>query len=123
QLAPPALFKLLERGDVDAMINISSFTVQAAAQPDKFRSIFSVNDYWRQRTGYPVIWAAPLVAWKSWVDDNPARATKYAAADRRLQKMAGGEANLPRSVGPEGCRRRMAIPGDGPSSRRLAGGA
>jgi len=38
------LFKLLEKGDVDAMINISSFTVQAAAQPDKFRSVFSVND-------------------------------------------------------------------------------
>jgi NitT/TauT family transport system substrate-binding protein len=80
QLAPPALFKLLEKGDVDAMINISSFTVQAAAQPDKFRSVFSVNDYWRQKTGYPVVWAAPLVAWKSWVDENPARAKNYAAA-------------------------------------------
>jgi NitT/TauT family transport system substrate-binding protein len=57
QLAPPALFKLLEKGDVDAMINISSFTVQAASQPDKFRSIFSVNDYWKEKTGYPVVWA------------------------------------------------------------------
>jgi len=69
QLAPPALFKLLEKGDVDAMINISSLTVQAAAQPDKFRSVFS-----------PVVWAAPLVAWKSWVNENPARAKNYAAA-------------------------------------------
>jgi ABC-type nitrate/sulfonate/bicarbonate transport system substrate-binding protein len=80
QLAPPALFKLLEKGDVDAMINISSFTVQAAAQPDKFRSIFSVNDYWKKKTGYPVVWAAPLVAWKNWVDENPARAKNYAEA-------------------------------------------
>jgi ABC-type nitrate/sulfonate/bicarbonate transport system substrate-binding protein len=80
QLAPPALFKLLEKGDVDAMINISSFTVQAASQPDKFRSIFSVNDYWKEKTGYPVVWAAPLVAWKSWVNENPARAKNYAEA-------------------------------------------
>ena len=80
QLAPPALFKLLEKGDVDAVINISSFTVQAASQPDKFRSIFSVNDYWKEKTGYPVVWAAPLVAWKSWVNENPARAKNYAEA-------------------------------------------
>lgn len=80
QLAPPALFKLLQRGDVDAMINISSFTVQAASEPDKFRSIFSVNEYWKKKTGYPVVWAAPLVAWKSWIDENPGRAKNYAAA-------------------------------------------
>jgi ABC-type nitrate/sulfonate/bicarbonate transport system substrate-binding protein len=80
QLAPPALFKLLERGDIEAMINISSFTVAAASQPDKFRSLFSVNDYWRKKTGYPVIWAAPLVAWKSWIEEDPARAKNYAAA-------------------------------------------
>lgn len=80
QLGPPALFKLLERGDIDAMINISSFTVQAASQPDKFRSIFSVNDYWKKKTGYPLVWAAPLVAWKSWVNENPGRAKNYAQA-------------------------------------------
>jgi ABC-type nitrate/sulfonate/bicarbonate transport system substrate-binding protein len=80
QLAPPALFKLLERGDIDAMINISSFTIQAASQPDKFRSIFSPNAYWREKTGYPIVWAAPLVAWKSWVNENPTRAKNFEAA-------------------------------------------
>jgi ABC-type nitrate/sulfonate/bicarbonate transport system substrate-binding protein len=80
QLAPPALYKLLERGDVDAMINISSFTIRAASEPDKLRSIFSPNDYWKQKTGYPIVWAAPLIAWKSWVDENPARAKNYAEA-------------------------------------------
>jgi ABC-type nitrate/sulfonate/bicarbonate transport system substrate-binding protein len=80
QLAPPALFKLLERGDVDAMINISSFTIRAASEPDKLRSIFSPNDYWKKKTGYPIVWAAPLVAWKSWVDENPTRAKNYAEA-------------------------------------------
>jgi ABC-type nitrate/sulfonate/bicarbonate transport system substrate-binding protein len=80
QLAPPALFKLAERGEIDAMINISSFTVLAASQPDKFRSIFSPNDYWKKKTGYPIVWSAPLVAWKSWVKENPTRARNYVAA-------------------------------------------
>ncbi|MGH8638510.1 MAG: ABC transporter substrate-binding protein, partial [Burkholderiales bacterium] len=80
QLAPPALFKLLERGDVDAMVNISSFTVRALSQPDKFRSLFTPNEYWKKKTGYPIVWTAPLVAWRSWVDQDPARAKNYAAA-------------------------------------------
>ena len=80
QLAPPALFKMLANGSLDAMINISSFTIEAASQPDKFRSIFSPNDYWKAKTGYPIVWAAPLVAWKSWIDENPARADNLAAA-------------------------------------------
>jgi NitT/TauT family transport system substrate-binding protein len=80
QLAPPALFKLLERGDVDAMINISSFTMRAYSQPDKFRSLFNPNDYWKKKTGYPIVWTAPLVAWKSWVEEDRTRARNYAAA-------------------------------------------
>lgn len=80
QIAAPALMKLLERGDVDAMLNISSFTIQAASQPDKFRSIFVPNEYWIKKTGYPIVWSAPLVAWKDWVDANPTRARNFAAA-------------------------------------------
>jgi ABC-type nitrate/sulfonate/bicarbonate transport system substrate-binding protein len=80
QMAAPALIKLLERGDVDAMLNISSFTIQAASQPDKFRSIFVPNDYWKKKTGYPIVWSAPLVAWKDWVDANPQRAKNFATA-------------------------------------------
>jgi NitT/TauT family transport system substrate-binding protein len=80
QLAAPALYKLLENGQIDAMINISSFTIRAASQPDKFRSIFSPNDYWKEKTGYPIVWAAPIVAWKSWVDQDRARAKNFVAA-------------------------------------------
>jgi ABC-type nitrate/sulfonate/bicarbonate transport system substrate-binding protein len=80
QLAAPALYKMLERGDVDAMLNISSFTIQAASEPGKFRSIFSPNEYWKEKTGYPIVWSAPLVAWKSWIDENPARAKNFSAA-------------------------------------------
>jgi NitT/TauT family transport system substrate-binding protein len=80
QLAPPALFKLLERGEIDAMLNISSFTIQAASQPDKFRSIFVPNDYWKQKTGYPIVWSAPLVAWRDWVNADANRAKNFVAA-------------------------------------------
>jgi ABC-type nitrate/sulfonate/bicarbonate transport system substrate-binding protein len=80
QLAAPALYKLAERGEVDAMLNISSFTIQAASEPNKFRSIFSPNEYWKKKTGYPIVWSAPLVAWKSWVTENPTRAKNYSAA-------------------------------------------
>lgn len=80
QLAAPALYKFLENGSVDAALNISSFSITAESQPDKFRTVFDVNAYWRQKTGYPLVWAAPLVAWRSWVDQNPDRAKRLAAA-------------------------------------------
>ena len=82
QVAGPALSKLLESGQVDAMINISSLSLAAEAQPDKFRVLFSPNDYWKQKTGYPIVWAAPLVAWRSWVDEDQTRAKNFAAAIR-----------------------------------------
>ena len=80
QVAAPALFKFLDNGTVDAMLNISSFSIAAESQPDKFRVLFDSNEYWRKKTGYPVVWAAPLVAWRSWVDQNPDRAKRFAAA-------------------------------------------
>lgn len=80
QVAAPALFKLLERGQVDAMINISSFTIKAHSEPNKFRSIFSPNDFWEKKTGYPNVWTAPLVAWRSWVKQDPTRAKNFSEA-------------------------------------------
>lgn len=80
QLAPPALFKLFENGTVDAMFNISSLNIAADSQPDKFRAIFVPNEYWIKKTGYPIVWAAPIVAWRSWVEENPKRAKDYVEA-------------------------------------------
>jgi NitT/TauT family transport system substrate-binding protein len=80
QLAPPALFKLLEKGDIDAMLNISTFSINATAEPDKYRPIFSPNDYWEKKTGYPLVWSSPLVAWAGWVKENPTRAKNFTAA-------------------------------------------
>lgn len=98
QLAPPALFKMLENGSIDAMLNISSFTVQAASQPDRFRPIFSSNEYWKQKTGYPVVWSAPLVAWRSWVDENPTRAKNFAAAVAASFRWLRQPANLDAAI-------------------------
>lgn len=80
QAAAPALFKLLERGQVDSMFNISSLTIAAATQSDKFRSIFAPNDYWKKKTGHPIVWSAPIVAWRSWVDEDRDRAKRFVAA-------------------------------------------
>ena len=80
QVAGPALTKLLEQGTLDAMINISSLNLAAEAQTDKFRVLFSPNDYWIKQTGYPIAWAAPIVAWRSWVDEDQTRAKNFAAA-------------------------------------------
>src|SRR6185312_821717 len=80
QLAPPALFKLLEKGDIDAMLNISTFSINATAQPDKYRAVFSPNDYWKKKTGYPLVWSAPLVAWNDWVKQDKNRAKNFTAA-------------------------------------------
>ena len=80
QVAGPALNKLLERGQIDAMMNISSLSLEAESQPDKYRVLFSPNDYWRQKTGYPIVWAAPIVAWRSWIDEDKTRAKNFAEA-------------------------------------------
>ena len=80
QLSPPALLKLFEDGTVDAMFNISSLNIAADAQPDKFRSVFSPNGYWEKKSGFKVLWAAPIIAWRSWVDQDPKRAKAFAEA-------------------------------------------
>ena len=94
QVAGPALNKLLERGQVDAIINASSLTMAAESQPDKFRVLFSPNDYWRKETGYPIVWSGPIVAWRSWLNEDKARARNYAAATVESFKWLEKPANL-----------------------------
>jgi ABC-type nitrate/sulfonate/bicarbonate transport system substrate-binding protein len=98
QLAPPALFKLLERGEIDAMLNISTFTINAFAQPDKYRPIFSANEYWKKKTGYPIVWSAPIGAWKDWVEGNPTRAKNFAAGTEESFRWLRDPANCDAAV-------------------------
>ena len=98
QAAPPALLKLLDRGQVDSMFNISSLTIAAAAQPDKYRSIYAPNDYWRKKTGQPIIWSAPLVCWRSWVNEDKARAAAFVRAFTEAFKWLRVPANLDKAI-------------------------
>ena len=70
----PALMALLDRGEVDAMFNLSSLSIAAASQPEKYRVLFSPDDYWKEKTGEPLVWSAPTIAWKDWIDEDRQRA-------------------------------------------------
>jgi ABC-type nitrate/sulfonate/bicarbonate transport system substrate-binding protein len=121
ELAAPALFKLLERGSVDAMINISSFTIRAASEPDKFRSIFSPNQYWRQKTGYPVVWAAPIVAWRNWVNEDPERARNFVEATEESFRWLRKPENLDAAVKKYGTLAGVTNPAEIATYKKLLG--
>jgi ABC-type nitrate/sulfonate/bicarbonate transport system substrate-binding protein len=74
EIAGPALTALLDKGEVDAMFNLSSLSIAAASQPDKYRALFSPDDYWKEKTGAPLVWSAPTIAWKDWIDEDRQRA-------------------------------------------------
>jgi ABC-type nitrate/sulfonate/bicarbonate transport system substrate-binding protein len=74
EIAGPALNALLDKGEVDAMFNLSSLSIAAASQPDKYRVLFSPDDYWREKTGAPLVWSAPTIAWRDWIDEDRQRA-------------------------------------------------
>ena len=98
QAAPPALLKMLDRGQIDSMFNISSLTIAAAAQPDKYRSVYAPNDYWKKKTGQAILWSAPLVCWRKWVDADRARATAFVKAFTEGYKWLRNPANLKKAV-------------------------
>lgn len=112
QIAGPALTKLLEGGQLDAMINISSLNLAAEAQTDKFRVLFSPNDYWKQKTGFPIVWAAPLVAWRSWVDKDQTRAKNFAAAVKESFLWLKKPENLETAVKNHGALAAVTQPAD-----------
>ena len=74
EVAGPALMALLDRGEVDAMFNLSSLSIRAASEPDKYRVLFSPDDYWKEKTGERLVWSAPTIAWREWVDEDRERA-------------------------------------------------
>ena len=98
QAAPPALLKMLDRGQIDSMFNISSLTIAAAAQPEKYRSVYAPNDYWKKKTGQAILWSAPLVCWKKWVDADRARATAFVKAFTEGYKWLRKPENLRKAV-------------------------
>jgi NitT/TauT family transport system substrate-binding protein len=112
QVAGPALTKLLEDGQLDAMMNISSLSMAAQAQTDKFRVLFSPNDYWKQKTGYPIVWTAPIVAWRSWVNDDERRARNFANAMTESFRWLKNPKNLETAVKNHGALAGVTKPDD-----------
>jgi ABC-type nitrate/sulfonate/bicarbonate transport system substrate-binding protein len=98
QVAGPALNKLLDSGQLDAVMNISSLTMSAESQPDKYRVLFSPDDYWRKKTGYPLMWSAPLIAWQSWVEQDKTRARNLATATVESFKWLAKPQNLTAAI-------------------------
>ena len=80
EAAGPALMGLMDKGELDAMYNLSSLTISALAQPEKFRSIFNPDEYWKKKTGVPIAWSAPIFAWRDWIQEDPDRARRTVAA-------------------------------------------
>lgn len=112
QVAGPALTKLLERGELDAMVNISSLSIAAEAQTDKFRVLFSPNDYWKQKTGYPIVWTSPTVAWRSWVNEDEKRAKNFAKATAESFLWLENPKNLETAVKKYGQLAEVTTPAD-----------
>ena len=80
EIVPPALMALLDKGEVAAMFNLSSLTISAAMQPEKYRMIFSPDAYWKEKTGSPLVWSGPSVAWRDWIEQDRDRAKDLVAA-------------------------------------------
>jgi ABC-type nitrate/sulfonate/bicarbonate transport system substrate-binding protein len=112
QVAGPALTKLLENGQLEAMMNISSLNLAAEAQTDKFRVLFSPNEYWIKQTGYPIVWAAPIVAWQSWVNEDKTRAKKFADATMDSFRWLAKPENLEAAVKNHGALAGVTKPED-----------
>lgn len=51
---PPALLGLLDNGDVDAVVEVSSFTLRMTTQPDKYKKLATLNGMWEDLTGHPL---------------------------------------------------------------------
>jgi ABC-type nitrate/sulfonate/bicarbonate transport system substrate-binding protein len=62
------------------MFNLSSLSIDAASQPDKYRLLFSPDDYWKEKTGERLVWSAPTIAWRDWIDEDRERAKNLVAA-------------------------------------------
>ena len=103
------------------MLNISSFTIAAAAAPDKFRSLFSANEYWKKKTGYPIVWSAPIVAWRSWVDENPTRAKNFVAAVEESFRWLRKPENLDAAVKKYGTLASVTTPAEIATYKKLLG--
>jgi ABC-type nitrate/sulfonate/bicarbonate transport system substrate-binding protein len=60
--APPALKGLLDKGDIDAVVEISSISISMAARPEKYRMLAQLNKIWLELTEHKL----PVTLWFAW---------------------------------------------------------
>lgn len=80
EIAGPALTALLNKGEVDVMHNISSLSIAAIGQPEKYQVVFSPDGYWKEKTGSPLVWSSPAIAWRDWIEEDRDRAKRLVDA-------------------------------------------
>ncbi|MBI3078404.1 MAG: ABC transporter substrate-binding protein [Deltaproteobacteria bacterium] len=76
--APVALLGFFDRRDVDALLHFEPFVSRLLVE-GKAREVVKVNDLWKQLTGQPMLMIG-LAAHQEWIQANPARARRLAAA-------------------------------------------
>lgn len=62
--APPALQGLLDKGEIQAAIEVSSITIAMEARSDKYQRLGQLNEMWQAKTGFNLA----LVSWFSYGD-------------------------------------------------------
>src|SRR5581483_9261914 len=136
EIAGPALMALLDKGEVDAMFNLSSLSIAAASQPDKYRLLFS-PDYRlegldrrgppaRQKPGGRAARVVAVAAAELGQGGGKIRQARRRAERRRsgdAQKNAPGGRHLPGKVGSQDRRCAVAVSRDRQTGRHHQGRA
>lgn len=79
--APPALQGLLDEGEIQAAIEVSSLTIAMESQPDQYQRMGQLNELWQEETGHNLA----LTSWftrSDWLADNGDVATGLVEASR-----------------------------------------
>lgn len=68
--APSVLWELLvEKKELDAIVEFTGYTVKAKANPDKARQILSARQHWKEKTGHPAM-VVMFAARNDWIQSN-----------------------------------------------------
>src|SRR6185312_2009562 len=76
---PPVLRGLIDKGEIEAMMTLSGQEA-AALGTGKYRILFDAQADWIKQNGEPLIWSSLLVAYRDWIEKDPARAKNFVAA-------------------------------------------
>ena len=99
QLAPPALVQVAGAGRRSTPCSTSAPSPSTRLRSrTSIRPIFSPNDYWKKKTGYPIVWSAPLVAWKELGRGESDPSQELRRGDRRIVSMAEKPENFDAAV-------------------------